>query len=159
MRRRALIANIAAAAAWPFTASAQRSAKAPRIGFLFYGSSRHSRELHAFRQGLLELGYIEGQNATVEYRFASGRLERLPELAAELVGLKLDVIVTPGTPASVAARQATSTIPIVVAGVADVVGAGLIANLARPGGNVTGLTSISAELGGKRLELLVRRRA
>jgi putative ABC transport system substrate-binding protein len=103
---------------------------------------------------LLDLGYSEGKNIAVEYRFASGRLEELPELAAELVRLKPDVIVTPGTPASVATKQATTTIPIVFAGVADVIGAGLITNLARPGGNVTGLTSISSELGGKRLELL-----
>ena len=101
-----------------------------------------------------ELGYIDGQNMASEYRFASGRIERLPQLAAELVDLKMDVIVAPATPAALAAKQATATIPIVFAGVADAVGAGLIANLARPGGNVTGLTSISAELGGKRLELL-----
>jgi putative ABC transport system substrate-binding protein len=103
---------------------------------------------------LRELGYIEGQNITIDVQFASGRVERLPELAAELVRLNLDVIVTQGTPASLAAKRATSTIPIVFAVVADAVGAGLIANLARPGGNITGLTSISAELGGKRLQLL-----
>ena len=120
----------------------------------FTGSAGPSPELDAFRQGLRELGYIEGQNITVEYRFASGQVERLPNLAAELVRLRPDVIVTPGTPASLAAKQATGTIPIVFAGVADAVCAGLIANLARPGGNVTGLTSISAELSGKRLELL-----
>ncbi len=137
----------------PF-ALAQQAKKVLRIGFLFYGSSGPSPELEAFRQGLRELGYIEGQNIAIEYRFASGRVEQLPELAAELVRLKLDVIVTPATPASLAAKQATSTIPIVFAAVADAVGAGLIANIARPGGNVTGLTSISAELGGKRLELL-----
>ena len=97
---------------------------------------------------------MEGRNVVIEYRFARGRVEQLPALADELVSLKPDVIVTPGTPASVAAKQATSTIPIVFAGVADAVGAVLIANFARPGGNVTGLTSISAELGGKRLELL-----
>jgi putative ABC transport system substrate-binding protein len=135
-------------------AQAQQPGKIPRIGFLFYGSPGPSPELDAFRQGLRELGYIEGQNIAIEYRFASGRVERLPELAAELVRLELDVIVTPATPASLAAKQATSTILIVFAAVADAVGAGLIASLARPGGNITGLTSISAELGGKRLELL-----
>jgi putative ABC transport system substrate-binding protein len=135
-------------------AEAQQPRKLPRIGFLFYGSPGPSPEVDAFRQGLRELGYVEGQNITIEFRFASGQVERLPELAAELVRLKVDVIVTPATPASVAAKQATSTIPIVFAGVADAVGAGLIAGLARPGGNITGLTSISAELGGKRLELL-----
>ena len=138
----------------PVAVEAQQGGKVPRIGFLFYGSPGPSPELDAFRQGLRELGCIEGQNIAIEVRFASGRVERLPELAAELVRLKPDVIVTPGTPASVAAKQATSTIPIVFAGVADAVGAGLVANFARPGGNITGLTGISAELGGKRLELL-----
>jgi putative ABC transport system substrate-binding protein len=140
--------------ALPFAAEAQPTGKVPRIGFLYYGSPGPSPELDAFRQGLRELGCIEGQNIAIDVRFASGRVERLPELAAELVRLKVDVIVTPGTPASVAAKKATSTIPIVFAGVADAVGAGLVANFARPGGNITGLTSISAELGGKRLELL-----
>src|SRR5262249_59270514 len=123
-------------------------------GFRFYGAPGPSPELEAFRQGLRELGYIEGQNISIEYRFASGQVGRLPELAAELVRLKLDVIVAPGTPASMAAKKATSTIPIVFAGVADALGAGLVASVARPGGNATGLTSISAALGGKRLELL-----
>ena len=156
MRRRQFIALLGGAAAWPLAAQAQQAAKVFQIGFLFYGSSGSSPELDAFRQGLREFGYIEGQNIAVEYRFAGGQVERLPDLAAELVRLKPDVIVTPATPASVAAKQATGTIPIVFAGVADAVGAGLIANLARPDGNVTGLTSISAELGGKRLELLKR---
>jgi len=138
----------------PRATEGQQAGKIPRIGFLFFGSLGPSRELDAFRQGLRELGYTEGQNIVIEYRFASGRAERLPELATELARLKPDVLVTPGTPASLGAKQATSTIPIVFAGVADAVGAGLIANLARPGGNITGLTSISAELGGKRLELL-----
>jgi putative tryptophan/tyrosine transport system substrate-binding protein len=138
----------------PLPTEAQETGKAPRIGFLFFGFPGPSRELDAFRQGLRELGYTEGQNIVIEYRFAGGRAERLPELATELVRLKPDVLVTPGTPASLSAKRATSTIPIVFAGVADAVGAGLIASLARPGGNITGLTSISTELGGKRLELL-----
>src|SRR3989454_2923246 len=138
----------------PLATEGQQTGKIPRIGFLFFGSLGPSRELDAFRQGLRELGYAEGQNIVIEYRFASGRAERLPELATELARLKPDVLVTPGTPASLGAKQATSTIPIVIAGVADAVGSGLVANLARPGGNITGLTSISAELGGKRLELL-----
>jgi len=138
----------------PLAVEALQTGKMYRIGFLFYGAPGPSAEVDAFRQGLRELGYIEGQNVTIEYRFASGQVGRLPELAAELVRLKPDVIVTPGTPASLAAKQATGTIPIVFAGVADAVGAGLVANFARPGGNITGLTSISAELGGKRLELL-----
>jgi putative tryptophan/tyrosine transport system substrate-binding protein len=152
-RLRALGLTLALLAA-PLATGAQQAGKVPRIGFLFFGAPGPSRELEAFRQGLREHGYIEGQNIAVEYRFASGRIERLPELAAELVRLKVEVIVTPATPPSLAAKQATSTIPIVFAGVADAVGAGLVANLARPGGNITGLTSISAELGGKRLELL-----
>src|SRR6266568_932027 len=140
----------------PLAAQAQLAEKVSRVGFLFYGASGPSPELDAFRQGLRDLGYIEGQNIAIEYRFANGQVGRLPELAAELVRLKLDVIVTPGTPASMAAKKATGTIPIVFAGVADAVGAGLVTTLARPGGNITGLTSISAELGGKRLELLKR---
>jgi putative tryptophan/tyrosine transport system substrate-binding protein len=140
--------------AGPPAVEAQQAGKVSRIGFLFFGSPGPSRELDAFRQGLRELGYTEGQNIVIEYRFASGRVERLPELATELARLNPDVLVTPGTPASLVAKQATSTIPIVFAGVADAVGAGLVANLARPGGNITGLTGISAELGGKRLALL-----
>ena len=140
--------------ATPMAAQSQPVGNSPRVGLLFYGAPGPSPELEAFRQGLRELGYIEGQNIGIEYRFASGHVGQLPALAAELVQLKLDVIVTPGTPASVAAKKATSTIPIVFAGVADAVGAGLVTSLARPGGNITGLTSISAALGGKRLELL-----
>jgi putative tryptophan/tyrosine transport system substrate-binding protein len=155
MERRAFMALISGALLGaPLATQAQQGGKVWRIGFLFYGSPGPSPELGAFRQGLTEHGYIEGQDITIDYRFASGRVGRLPELAAELVRLKPDVIVTPGTPASQAAKQATSTIPIVFAGVADAVGAGLVANLARPGGNITGLTGISAELGGKRLEFL-----
>jgi putative ABC transport system substrate-binding protein len=135
-------------------AEAQQPVKTPRIALLFYGAPGPSPELDAFRQGLREHGYVEGQNVTIEYRFARGEVERLSGLAAELARLQPDVIVTPGTPASLAAKQATSTIPIVFAGVADAIGAGLVANLPRPGGNITGLTGISAELGGKRLELL-----
>jgi putative ABC transport system substrate-binding protein len=154
MKRREFITLLGGAAAvWPLAVRAQQPAM-PVIGFLFYGSPEGSSELNAFRQGLREHGYMEGRNVVIEYRFARGRVEQLPALADELVSLKPDVIVTPGTPASVAAKQATSPIPIVFAGVADAVGAVLVANIARPGGNVTGLTSISAELGGKRLELL-----
>jgi putative tryptophan/tyrosine transport system substrate-binding protein len=155
MKRRELITLLGGAAvAWPLAVRAQQPAKVPRVGFLFYGSPGPAPEVDAFRQGLRELGYVEGQNITVEYRYARGRVAQLPELAAELVRLDPDVIVTPTTPASVAAKQATSTIPIVIAGVADTVGAGLVADIVRPGGNITGFTSISAELGGKRLELL-----
>jgi putative ABC transport system substrate-binding protein len=107
------------------------------------------------RQRLRELGYLEGQNITFESRFGEGKPDRLPGLAAELVALKVDVIVTSGTPASLAAKQATRTIPIVMAQLADPVGAGLVASLGRPGGNVTGLTTQDADLSGKRLEMLL----
>jgi len=138
----------------PLTAGGQQGGKVSRVGFMFFGAPGPSAEADAFRQGMYELGYREGQNLTVEYRFASGQVERLHELATELARLKVDVIVTTNTPSAMAAKQATSTIPIVFAVVADAVGAGLIDNFARPGGNITGLTSISAELSGKRLELL-----
>jgi putative tryptophan/tyrosine transport system substrate-binding protein len=154
MDRRALLLSAGAVLAAPLAARSRTAASGPRVGFLFYGAPGRSPEIDAFRQGLRDLGYVEGQNITVEYRFAGGQLERLPALAAELVRLKVNVIVTPGTPASMAAKKATSTLPIVFAGVADAVGAGLIASIARPGGNATGLTSISAALDGKRLELL-----
>jgi putative ABC transport system substrate-binding protein len=108
------------------------------------------------RQRLRELGYLEGQNIAFESRFADGKADRLPGLAAELVALKVDVIVTSGTPASLAAKQATRTIPIVMAQLADPVGAGLVASLGRPGGNVTGLTTQDADLSGKRLEMLLQ---
>ena len=151
--RRWFVARLSLAVlAAPIVAEAQPTM--PRIGFLFYGSAGPSPEVEAFRRGLNELGYIEGQNIVIEYRFASGRAERLPALAVELVRLRPSVIVAPGTPASMAAKEATDAIPIVFAGVADAVGAGLIANLARPTTNITGLTSISSQLGGKRLELL-----
>ena len=153
-RRRFLYGAGIALLAIPTAVRSQPVANSPRVGFLFYGAPGPSPELEAFRQGLREVGYIEGQNISVEYRFANGQVGQLSTLAAELIQLKLDVIVTPGTPASVAAKKATSTIPIVFAGVADAVGAGLVTSLARPGGNITGLTSISAALGGKRLELL-----
>jgi putative ABC transport system substrate-binding protein len=152
--RRRFVTGLGLLLASPLVAQAQPAGKVPRVGFLFYGSPGPSREVDAFRQGLRELSYIEGQNIAIEYRFASGQVERLPRLAAELVRLKVDVIVAPSTAAALAAKQATSTIPIVFAVVADAVGAGLIANFARPGGNITGLTSSSAELGGKRLGLL-----
>jgi putative ABC transport system substrate-binding protein len=155
MDRRAFISGMAGSLlAVPLAAKAQQVGKVPRIGFLFSGDSGPAREVDTFRQGLRDLGYVEGQNIAIEYRFAGGQVERLPELAAELVRLKLDVIVAPYTPPALAAKRATSTIPIVFAVVADAVGAGLIANFARPGRNITGLTSSSAELGGKRLELL-----
>ena len=155
MDRRAFLAGAGSVLlAAPLAVQAQPARPVPRVGFLFYGDPGASPEIEAFRRGLRDLGYVEGQNITIEYRFANGRVGQLPELAAELARSKLDVIVAPGTPAAMAATKATSTTPIVFAGVADAVGAGLVATVARPGGNTTGLTSMSAELGGKRLELL-----
>jgi putative ABC transport system substrate-binding protein len=152
--RRRFLTGLGLLLASPGVAHAQPTGKVPRVGYLFYGSPGPSREIDAFRQGMRELGYIEGQSIAVEYRFASGQVERYPGLAADLVRLKVDVIVAPATPQALAAKQATGSIPIVFVLVADAVGAGLITNFARPGGNITGLTSSSAELAGKRLELL-----
>jgi putative ABC transport system substrate-binding protein len=138
-------------------ADAQQPAKIARIGFLIATSASVSDRLdrlEAFRQGLRELGYIEGQNIRIEYRYAEGKLDRLPALAAELVHLKLDVIVTGGSTSNRAAKDATATIPIVMTQDEDPVGNGLVASLARPGGNITGLSNVGADLVGKRLELL-----
>jgi putative ABC transport system substrate-binding protein len=141
--------------AGPITAEAQAPAKVPRIGYLSVLSpTDNPYTLEAFRQGLRELGYVEGQTIAIEYRFAEGRPERLPALAAELVRLKVDVIVTAAPAAPEAAKQATSTIPIVFAVVGDPVAVGLVASVARPGGNITGLSSIAPEVVGKQLELL-----
>src|SRR5947208_12290062 len=134
-----------------FPVHAQQPKKIPRIGYLGAGSPPVDK---AFLQGLRDLGYIEGQNIAIEYRFADGKNERLPGLAAELIDLKVAVIVTAGTPAAVAAKQATSMIPVVMAIVADPVGEGLVGSLARPGGNVTGLANLDTELSEKRLEIL-----
>jgi putative tryptophan/tyrosine transport system substrate-binding protein len=134
---------------------AQPAGKFSRIGILLSNShSLHSRHVEAFRQGLRERGYVEGASVVNEYRYADGKLDRLPKLAAELVELNIDVIVTSGTPPTRAAQQATRTIPIVMTLVSDPIATGFIASLAKPGGNITGLTVISAALGGKRLELL-----
>ena len=141
--------------ATPLAAEGQAPAKVPRIGFLSSRSLADSTHLlESLRQGLRELGYVEGHTIAIEYRSAEGRPERLPALAAELVRLKVDVIVTTGPPAPEAAKEATSTIPIVFAVVGDPVAVGLVASLARPGGNITGSASIAAELVGKQLELL-----
>jgi len=149
---------------WPLTllllaagtfADAQQPKKVPRIGYLAPGSpASDSPRIDPFRQGLRELGYTEGQDIVIELRFAEGKSERLPALVAELIQLKVDVIVLSGTPAARAAKQATSTIPIVMGSSADPVGTRLVASLARPGGNVTGLSTLGSDLSGKRLELL-----
>jgi putative ABC transport system substrate-binding protein len=139
-------------------APGQQAAKVPRIGFLAVGS-REGRAflIEGFLQGLREHGYVEGQNIVIEYRFSEDRNDRLPALAAELVALKVRLILASGTPASFAAKQATGTVPIVMGGIAaDPVETGLVASLARPGGNITGMSMMTSELGGKRLELLKR---
>ena len=137
-----------------FPAQAQQSLKVPRIGFLDFSSrSLESAYVEAFRQGLRELGYVEGKNIIIDYRYAEGQLDRLPAFVADLVDLKVDVLVTLGTPPTVAAKGATKTIPIVmIAG--DAVGVGLVDSLARPGGNITGTTDLDHYLSGQRLELL-----
>jgi len=138
----------------PLPAEAQAPGKVPRIGFLSPISSTNDPRLEAFLQGLRDLGYVEGKTIAIEYRFAEGRSEGLPALAAELVRLKVEVIVTAAPAATEAARQATSTIPIVFGVSGDPVAVGLVASLARPGGNITGLASIAPEVVGKELELL-----
>ena len=138
-----------------FPAEAQQPKKVPRVGYLIGPSpSSFTARTEAFIQGLRDLGYVEGKNVVVEYRYAKQNLDRLPELAAELVRLKVDVIVSSGPVSTPPAKEATSTIPIVMAFDADPVGNGFVASLARPGGNITGLSTLAPELNGKRLELL-----
>jgi putative tryptophan/tyrosine transport system substrate-binding protein len=153
-RRRFLAGTGAVLLAAPLAAEAQQAVKVARIGFLAgnLAAIPHLRE--AFLQGLRDLGYVEGRNVVIEDRDAKGKLERLPALAAELVALKVDVIVAGSTPHALAAKQATRTLPIVFAAADDAVGSGLVTGLARPGGNVTGLSFLAPELVGKRLELL-----
>jgi putative ABC transport system substrate-binding protein len=137
------------------SAHAQQPTKVPRIGYLATVSrSDIAVRIEAFRQGLRELGYVEGKNIVIEWRFAEGKLDRLPALAAELVRLKVDIIITAGPPVTRAAKEATSTIPIVMTFDPDPVGNGFVASLARPGGNITGLATLAPEIGGKQLELL-----
>jgi putative ABC transport system substrate-binding protein len=139
----------------PELAAAQQAKKVPRIGFLATVSpSTILARVEAFRQGLRELGYVEGKNIVIEYRYAEGKLDRLSELAAELVRLKVDVIVTAGPVPTRAAKEVTVTIPIVMGFDDDPVGSGFVASLARPGGNITGLSTLSPEISGKQLELL-----
>jgi len=155
MTRRAFIATATAILVAPLAADAQQAAKVPRIGFL--GNSTAALEANLvgpFREGLRDLGYVEGRDVLIEYRWAGGKYERFPALIGELVAQKVDVIVTAGTPAALAVRKATPSIPLVMVAVGDPIGVGLVASLARPGGNSTGLTSIAPELEGKRLELL-----
>jgi putative ABC transport system substrate-binding protein len=155
MRRRAFIAGFSSAAAWPLLARAQQSAKLPTIGFLGPNTSAlDSPRVGALVQRLGELGWMENRTVAIEYRWADGRVEHLAEIVAELVGLNVNIIVTSGTPAVLAAKRATSVIPIVFAAAGDPIGTGLVASLARPGGNVTGLSIQATDLASKRVELL-----
>jgi putative ABC transport system substrate-binding protein len=153
--RRKFLAALGGAAAWPLAARAEQSGKLPTIGYVGANTpSVESQRIDVFVQRLRELGWIEGRTIAIEVRWAEGRNERFAEIAAEFIRLKVDVIVTVGTPAVVTAKQATSVIPIVFAGAGDPVGTGLVASLARPGGNVTGLSLQTTDSVGKRLELL-----
>jgi len=157
MERRGFMAVMAGGLlATPLAAEAQQAGKVYRIGLLDFSAPDPARQAwwNAFRQQMRELGYVEGQNVSFEPRWAQGEDDRLPKLAAELVGLKVDLIVTAGSNAALAAKRATSTIPIVTASGSDPVAVGLVASLRQPGGNVTGMTSLNSELAAKRLELL-----
>lgn len=154
MNRRETTLALSALGVMPLAVEAQQGIKSARIGYLSSSSAIDAFTGDAFRLGLRDLGYVEGRNAVIEFRDAEGKLDRLPALAAELVALKVDVIVASGTPAVLAARQATSVIPVVFPAAGDPVASGLVASLARPGGNVTGLSILNPGLIGKRLELL-----
>jgi putative ABC transport system substrate-binding protein len=154
MQRREFITLLGGAALWPLAAHAQepqRTAKSVRIGVL---ASYRLPPMRRFSQKLKELGYVEGETLRLEYRFAEGYDERYSKLAAELVGLPVDLILTTGTPAALAAKRATTTIPIVMASIGDAVGTGVVSNLAHPDGNITGFSALNVELEGKRLEIL-----
>jgi ABC-type uncharacterized transport system substrate-binding protein len=152
MQRREFIKLVGGAAAtWPVAARAQQPAKMTRVGVL---ASQQFPPIRRFARKLQELGYIEGQNLRVEYRFAEGHDDRYPAMAAELIALPVDLIVTSGTPAALAAKRATSTIPIVMGSIGEAVSTGVVSDLARPGGNITGFAALNLELEGKRLSLL-----
>ena len=156
MERRAFMAMLTGGiVVSPLAGEAQKAGKVYRVGFLGNSSAALKANLVGpFREGLRELGYVEGRNIVIEYRWAEGKYERFPALIAELAALNVDVIVTAGTPAALAVKRTTPSIPLVMAAVGDPIGVGLVASLARPGGNVTGLSAIAPELEGKRLELL-----
>jgi putative ABC transport system substrate-binding protein len=153
MKRREFIVLLGAAAAWPFTARAQHAGKIVRIGYPDL-SSGPSPAVEGFQTGLRDLGYVEGQNLVLLYRWAAGRKDRLVAFATELLELNVDVFVSGSTEAITAIRSVSNTVPIVMVAVSDPIGSGLVASLARPGGNTTGVTLFSTELAGKRLELL-----
>jgi putative ABC transport system substrate-binding protein len=155
IRRRVFLTLLGGAAAWPMAARAQQTSMLPTIGFLGESTSTAQSERNAaFVQRLRELGWIEGHSIRIEYRWAEGRTERFAEIATEFVRLKVNIIVTSSTPAILAAKRATSVIPVVFAIAADPVGTGLVASLSRPGGNVTGLSIQSTDIAAKRVELL-----
>jgi len=154
-KRREFITLLGGTAAWPLAARAQQAGKVHRIGVLeTISTTLNVANFYALREGLRQLGYAEGQNLVIEYRSADGRDDRFPGLARELLALKVDVIVTRGTPAAKAVKNATSTVPVVMTASGDPVGVGLVTSLARPGGNITGLSAIVGELSPKRLELI-----
>jgi putative tryptophan/tyrosine transport system substrate-binding protein len=154
MKRREFITFISGAAAWPLAARAQEASRVI-IGFLNAGTATVLKgEIHAFREGLRSLGHIEGRNVRLEYRFADGYLDRLPALAAELIQLNPNVVVSAPAPANLAIAKATNTIPIIMASGADPVGFGLVQSLSHPGGNVTGLTNFAEELASKQIDLM-----
>jgi len=156
VRRREFIALLGgAAAAWPLGVRAQQSHRVPHIGVLLLGTpTSFAPRTQAFVEGLRDLGYVDGKTVAIEWKWGQDRVDRLPDLAAELVGLQVDVIVTGGTPAARALKDATRTIPIIMAMVGDPVGAGLVESLGRPGGNATGLSIVATDLSGRRLQLL-----
>jgi len=155
MRRRGFLGVLAGVVAGPFAARAQQSGKVYRLAHLAAGTQASRKPLlDAFLSGMRDLGYIEGQNLTIEQRHAEGDFKRLPALVNELLAWQPDVVLVSQTPAGLAAKAATSAVPLVIVSVADPLGVGLVASLSRPGGNITGITNIGAELAGKRIEIL-----
>jgi putative tryptophan/tyrosine transport system substrate-binding protein len=155
MKRRAFITLLGGAAAWPLAARAQQSHRVPRIGVLLLGTpTSFAPRIQAFVEGLRDLGYVEGRTVAIEWKWGQDRVDLLPDLAAELVRSQVDVIVTAGTPPAKTLKNATRTIPIVMAIVGDPVAAGLVDSLARPGGNATGFSIVATDLSGRRLQLL-----
>ena len=154
MNRRETVIALVALDAVSLAVQAQRATGVPRIGYLASNLAGSPSMTEGFRQGLRDLGYVEGRNVVIEIRDADGKLERLPDLAAELVALKVDVIVVGGTSGALAAKRATRAVPVVFVSAVDPVTDGIVSSLARPGGNVTGLSALASELVGKRLEEL-----
>jgi len=154
MTRREVMAGLSAAVAWPMATRAQQASKVRRIGFLgAISASGYASQVEGLRAGLRELGYADGENIVIEFRWAEEKYDRLPELAADLAR-RVDVLVTHGTPGTVAAKRATTTIPIVAAAVGDPVATGIVTGLVQPGGNLTGVAIFSPELGAKRLQVI-----